>query len=124
MKYLQECIKENIQIPKSDLEKVTACFQPRHLKKGAYFLKPETICREMAFIQSGYLRMFDLVDGKEITFWIGGSGTFITSLSSFGFESINYWTIQAVTESQLLVINRQNHLKLLTGAAKRRFNGG
>ncbi len=66
----------------------------------------------MAFIESGYLRMFDLIDGKEITFWIGSNGKFITSLSSFVFETPNFWNIQAVTDCTLHVIDRDTHSKL------------
>ena len=66
----------------------------------------------MAFIESGYMRMYNLVDGKEITFWIGSEGRFITSLSSFIFETNNMWNIQAITDCRLYVINRDNHFKL------------
>lgn len=118
MKKLRDCISENIQISIKDLDAITACFEARNLKKGEYFLKPESICREMAFIQSGYLRMFDLADGKEITLWIGSNGSFITSLTSFVFKSINYWTIQAVTDCHLQVINRAKHFELLNKIPK------
>ncbi|PCJ86408.1 MAG: cyclic nucleotide-binding protein [Flavobacteriales bacterium] len=113
MKQLHECISENIQIIKDDLSEIISKFQFRDLKKGEYLLMSGNKCREMAFIESGYLRMFDLADGKEITLWIGSNSSFITSLSSFVFETPNYWNIQAVTDCKLLVISRQAHFELL-----------
>lgn len=113
MKSLQECILEHIQINKDDLAVIGSRFEPRELKKGKYFLNSGNICREMAFIESGYMRMFDLVDGKEITPWIGSRGSFITSLSSFIFETPNQWNLQAVTDCSLLVISRKDHFELL-----------
>jgi len=66
----------------------------------------------MAFIESGYMRMYDIIEGKEITFWIGSRGKFITSLSSFIFETENIWNIQAITDCTLYVISRENHFEL------------
>ncbi len=66
----------------------------------------------MAFIESGYMRIFDIVDGKEITLWIGGNGRFVTSLSSFIFETKNNWNIQAITDCKLYIITRENHFRL------------
>ena len=101
-----------------DLDTVVGKFERRQLKKGDYFLTSGTICREMAFIETGYLRMFNIADGKEITFWIGNDGRFITSLSSFVFESPNFWNIQAVTDCSLQVINRKDHFELCKQQAK------
>lgn len=66
----------------------------------------------MAFIESGYMRMYDIADGKEITLWIGSTGKFMTSLSSFVFQTSNNWNIQAITDCKLYVINRENHFNL------------
>lgn len=94
------------------IENILSVFEPLQLKKGEYFLESGKICHHMAFIASGYLRMYDIVDGKEITLWIGSQGKFITSLSSFVFETSNMWNIQAITDCTLYVIHREQHFKL------------
>ena len=113
MKELQTCIAEHIQIHPDDMALILSRFQPKTLKKGDFLLKSRSICREMAFVRSGYLRTYDLVDGKEITIWIASTGSFITSLTSFIYEKINYWNIQAITDCELMVINRKDHFDLL-----------
>jgi len=112
MEQLRNCISNQIDIDKNSLESIVSSFEVKTVKKGDFFLKSGKVCRKMAFIISGYLRMYDIVDGKEITFWVGSSGKFITSLSSFIFETENFWNIQAVTDCEILVIRREKHFEL------------
>ncbi|MCH2226037.1 MAG: Crp/Fnr family transcriptional regulator [Crocinitomicaceae bacterium] len=112
MEELGNCISNQISIGRESLERIVSSFTPKNIEKGEFLLKSGTICREMAFIQTGYLRMFDIADGKEITFWIGSKGKFITSLSSFIFQSENYWNIQAISECTVLTISRHRHFEL------------
>ena len=112
MEKLRECISNQISIDKDALDSIISLFEIRKIKKGQFFLESGKICREMAFVESGYLRMYDIADGKEITFWIASDGKFITSLSSFVFECENNWNIQALTDCILFVIERENHFEL------------
>ncbi len=112
MEQLKNCIAGQIDIDKKSLNSIISFFEVQDLKKGASLLEAGKICRQMAFIESGYLRMYDIADGKEITLWIGSGGKFITSLSSFVFETENYWNIQALTDSRINVISRNNHFAL------------
>ena len=112
MKKLKDCISNQISIDKNSMDDILSVFEPVKISQGEFFLKSGRNCRQMAFIESGYMRMYDIVEGKEITFWIGSNGKFITSLSSFIFETNNIWNIQAITDCKLYIINRENHFKL------------
>ncbi len=112
MQLLKKAISDRVETSDELLDIIVSNFEILDLKKGDFFLRSGALCDKMAFIESGYLRMFDIVDGKEITLWIAGSGNFITSLSSFVFQTTNFWNIQAVTDSRLSVISRTDHLKL------------
>lgn len=112
MEQLKNCISNQVTIDSESLDMVLSMFRPVSIRKGEYFLQSGTICREMAFIESGFLRMYNIADGKEVTFWIGTSGRFITSLSSFIFQTANFWNIQAVTDCKLHVISREKHFEL------------
>lgn len=101
------------------MDSILSAFKPVELNKGEFLLKSGNICRQMAFIESGYVRMYDIVDGKEITLWIGSEGKFITSVSSFIFGTNNIWNIQAITDCKLFVINREDHFKLNKEEPKR-----
>ena len=118
MKQLKECISSQVLIGDSAMANILAVFEPVHVSKGDFFLKSGNVCRQMAFIESGYMRMYDIANGKEITLWIGSEGRFITSLSSFVFQTNNMWNIQAITDCKLYVINRENHFNLCKSEPK------
>ncbi|MDB2606146.1 Crp/Fnr family transcriptional regulator [Zobellia sp.] len=112
MEKLKNCILSQVSVEQSSMDSILSVFEPLEISKGKFFIKSGKTCRQMAFIASGYMRMYDIVDGKEITLWIGSESRFITSLSSFIFETHNIWNIQAITDCELYVINRENHFKL------------
>lgn len=118
MDKLRKCVQEQVSIGESAMNSILDAFETVDLEKGAFFVRSGTICREMAFIESGYLRMYDLAQGKEITLWIGGEGRFITSLSSFVFQTSNHWNIQAITDCRLRVISRERHFELTRSEPK------
>lgn len=112
MNKLREYILNQVSVDANSMDVILSNFTPMELNKGEFFLKAGKICKHMAFIESGYIRMYDIVNGKEITLWIGSEGKFITSLSSFVFETNNIWNIQAITNCKIYVISRENHFKL------------
>ena len=113
MKTIQDCISEHVSISQGDLARIEEKFHHRSLKKGEFLLETGQLSREMAFISEGYIRIFSYADGKEITLWIGSNGSFVTSLSSFVFQTANHWNIQAITDSEVLVIVREDFDYLL-----------
>lgn len=115
---LENCITEHVSLPGQELEEIVSQFQSRTLSKGEFLLESGQLAREMAFIESGYFRMYDLAEGKEITLWIGSNASFITSLSSFVFQTPNFWNIQAITDAQIQVISREAHFDLLNRLPK------
>jgi len=112
MEKLKNCILSQVAIEKKSMDNILSVFEPLEINKGEFLIKSGKICRKMAFIESGYMRLYDIANGKEITLWIGSNGRFITSLSSFIFETKNNWNIQAITNCKLYIINRKNHFRL------------
>lgn len=112
MELLKDCISKQVSIDKESLENILSMFEVEELKKSDYFLHSGNVCRKMAFIETGYLRMYDFADGREITLWIGSGGKFITSISSYVFQTGSMWNIQALTDCKLHVITKEKHLRL------------
>lgn len=63
---LRKCISEQVQIPEKAMEDILSRFQPQVLKAWETFIEPGRICKKMAYIQSGILRVYNIADGKEI----------------------------------------------------------
>ena len=99
-------------IQQDDLKKISSLFHLSTITKGDYFLKTGKFCDKLSFIQSGLLRIYANSDDKEVTQWISKQGYFVTDLSSLLFQTPARWTIQALTDTVLYTINREDYIKI------------
>lgn len=114
MSELENFVASNFGIATpNEIEAITSLFEFSKVKKGEKLLESGDSCKEMVFIQSGYLRMFNLTDGNEVTQWISSKGTFASDLSSFYFDTPSRWTIQALVDSELYTISKIDYDKIL-----------
>jgi CRP/FNR family transcriptional regulator, anaerobic regulatory protein len=95
-----------------DLKTIVSFFELNVIKKGAFLLKSGKRCDKLSFVQSGFLRMFAATDDKEVTQWISTKGSFSTDLSSFIFETPSRWTIQALVDTELYTITKEDYKKI------------
>ena len=99
-------------IQTNELNSISSLFHLTSLKKGDYLLKAGKRCDKLSFIQSGLLRMFVVTDDKEVTQWISTKGYFSTDLSSYVFENPPRWTIQALVDSEIYTITKEDYKKI------------
>jgi CRP/FNR family transcriptional regulator, anaerobic regulatory protein len=96
----------------SDLKTIVSFFGLNMIKKGGFLLKSGKRCDKLCFVQSGFLRIFAETDDKEVTQWISTKGSFSTDLSSFIFETPARWTIQALVDTELYTITKEDYKKI------------
>lgn len=99
-------------IQQDDMQTISSLFHLTTIKKGDYFLETGKPCDKLSFVQSGLLRVFAATEDKEVTQWISTKGYFITDLASLLFESPARWTIQALTDTVLYTIQREDYIRL------------
>jgi CRP-like cAMP-binding protein len=99
-------------VDSSELEQISSLFTPTTLHKGEFFLKSGKDCNKLSFIQSGMLRIYVATEEKDITQWISTKGYFVTDLSSLIFETPARWTIQALTDTELFTISREDYNRI------------
>jgi len=85
------------------LESIT---EVKHLKKNDIFINESDIANEIAFTNSGYLRVYYNHDGEEITRDITPLHSFVTALPSFISQKPSFEIIKAVTDCELITINK------------------
>lgn len=100
------------QLTDQELSIIRSYFYEEKLQKNQVFTKSGKICDRLSIIKSGILRVYTLSNGKEITQWISTENYLLTEVMGFFFEQPNRWTIQTLTETELLTINKANYLKL------------
>ncbi|NBC05255.1 MAG: cyclic nucleotide-binding domain-containing protein [Bacteroidetes bacterium] len=110
---LRKCISEQVTIADEVMDNILSRFHPQILQPGENFIEPNRICRKLAYIQKGVLRLYNYADGQEITLWLANKNRFITDLSSFIHQRSARWRIEAVAPSILLTITREEHYKLI-----------
>jgi len=70
------------------------------------------------FLKKGLLRGWTLHDGKEITFQFLFEKQFFCSIESFWYNKPSQYTVEAIEDAELLVIDKKQMLDLLTQDVK------
>jgi CRP-like cAMP-binding protein len=89
------------------------CFEQVILSQGEYLLTEGKICRHLYFLESGAVRGFYNLEGKEITYWFGFENDFVASFHSFTTAQPAVDNIQLLEGSILWSIKKDSLTKLL-----------
>lgn len=109
---LQKFFRFFIDFSEEELNEVCNFFQFRKFKKGEYLYKPGEIATETGFIMKGVFRVYYLVDGKESTRFLGCENIFITSSLSFTTQVPSIEYVEALENSELLMLSHQDLQKM------------
>ncbi len=102
-------IRKITPISDTEFDETIIFFQEQTLKKGDYFVKQGKICRQIAFINKGFLRTFYLNNkAEETTSCFCKENTLTTSYKSFILQQPSALSIQALEHTELLVIDYEN----------------
>jgi len=87
----------------------------KKLRKRQYLLQEREVCKYVAFVSKGMLRSY-LVDAKnnEHIIQFAPEGWFISDLSSFITEDQSNLNIDALEDSELILISKAAHVYLET----------
>lgn len=105
MTELENYIHNILGVEPNEVSQIITFFKRVQIKKGEFFLKSGMSANNLAFVQSGLLREFVEIEGKEITKWITSKGYFVVDLGSFVFGKSARWNIQALTDCELYLID-------------------
>jgi CRP-like cAMP-binding protein len=101
-----------------DLHTIVSLFKLTTIKKGDFLLEAGKRCVTLSFVESGILRVFATTDGKEVTQWISQEGYFSADIASFIFETPSRWTIQALVNTEVYIISREDYNKIGDSVSK------
>jgi len=77
-----------------------------HLQAKDFFIKEKETCQEMAFVNSGVLRMYYLSpEGKEINTMFFFENDFVTSYQSLLLQQPGRYFIQALANCELIIVS-------------------
>jgi len=91
----------------------TTFFAPKKLRKRQYVLQAGDVCKWLVFIERGCLRLYSIDDlGKEHVLRFGIEGWWMTDLESFQGLKPSAANIDALEDSELLLIGPESLQKL------------
>ncbi len=106
-------IRKVTPISDAEFEQTVIFFKEQILQKGDFFVKQGKICQQIAFINKGALRAFYINDkAEETTSCFCTQNSLTTSYKSFILQQPSTLSIQALEDSELLVIDHDNLQKL------------
>lgn len=106
MNKLKEFLQKLTPISDKEFDNSKDSFSEVHLKKGDFFVQQGKVCRQIAFINSGTLRTFYLNDrAEEITSCFCTENSLTTSYKSFILQEPSSLSIQAIEDTELIVIH-------------------
>ena len=106
-------IRQLTPISDIEFEQTVVFFKEQTLRKGDFFVRQDKICRQIAFINKGTLRVFYLNDkAEETTSCFCAENSLTTSYKSFVLQQPSHLSIQALEDTELLVIDYEHLQKL------------
>lgn len=112
---LHQKINEVIQISEEDFALAKTLFLPKKLRKKRYLLQDGDPCKYTIFVEQGLLRSFTIDEkGNEHILQFSVKGWWAADLYSFLTGEPSNYNIQALEDSELLLITQPSWEELLT----------
>lgn len=111
--HFKQFLQKIAPITDDEFEAAIPYFSELILKKNDFFVRQDKPCNHIAFILKGTLRTFYLNEkAEETTACFCTENNFSTSYKSFILQEPSNVQLQAIEETHLLVIDRENLSKL------------
>lgn len=99
-------IRQTVSISDQEFDETVKFFKEKTIQKGEHFLKQGEVCRHIAYINEGLFRTYYFNDkAEEITSCFCVKNAITTSYKSFIDQQTSKLSIQALEDTQILVID-------------------
>lgn len=107
--FLQKKINETIDITDEEFEYAQTLFLPKKLRKKHFLLQEGEPCLYTTFVEKGLLRSFITDEkGSEHILQFGMQGWWVADLYSFLTGEVSEYNIEALEDSELLLITKSS----------------
>ena len=107
-------LDEKIKLTEEEKELCKSFFTPKKLRKRQYILQEGDVCKYTAFVEKGMLRSYTIDEkGNEHIMQFAFEGWWIADQFSFLTGEPAIYTIDALEDSELLLLSKQAEEQLL-----------
>ncbi len=105
---------ERVQLTHQEEEEIKHFLKPKKLRRKQYLLQEGDVCKNIAFIEKGALKAYTVDDtGNEHILQFGLEGWTISDLFSFITGEPATYNIDAIEDSELVLISKTAHDQML-----------
>jgi CRP/FNR family transcriptional regulator, anaerobic regulatory protein len=101
-------VKQFVDFDKDEIQAMINRVNFIRLKKNEIFINKGDIANQISFTNKGYLRVYYLHNGEEITRDITPLHSFATALPSFISQTPSFEIISAITDCELITIHKKD----------------
>ena len=113
MEIFKEYIKKRISVTDEQLELITSSYTPTTVKRKNFVLRAGEICHFEGFVKKGSFKIFYLTpNGEEHILYFAIEEWWISDIASFNDQEPAQLYIQALEDSEILVISRKQKERL------------
>ena len=106
--------RQKVALSPEEEELVKHYLKPKKLRKKQYLLQEGDVCRSIAFIEKGVMKAYSTDEkGNEHIIQFGLEGWLISDLYSFLTGEPAVYNIDAIEDSELVLVSRTAHDELL-----------
>ena len=109
---IEQIIARCYPLPPASMERLKACLAETAYPKGHCVLRMGRVERDVFYIKQGIARAYTLIDGKDVTFWIGKEGATIVSMKGYVSNEAGYETVELMEDSVLYALKRDDLQRL------------
>jgi CRP-like cAMP-binding protein len=102
-------IEEKIKLSDSEKDICKSLFSPKKLRRRQYILQQDDICKNLIFVEKGILRSYSVdTKGNEHILQFAPEGWWISDIFSFLTGEAAVYNIEAIEDSELLLISNSS----------------
>lgn len=106
---LRKNVEKHVQISDADFERFCSCFSFHKISKKQFLLQAGQVCKFEGFVNKGCFRIYYLDEnGFEQVLYFGIEDWWITDIDSFTNNVPSILNIEALEDSEVLLINPPN----------------
>ena len=98
---LKKFISEYVQLPEEVMLDVLSKFKKKIIKKNEFVLQEGEVCKDLIFVQSGCLRLYNIQDDIEVSVWFALKHSSAIEIYSFISETPTNYFLQAIETTEI-----------------------
>jgi len=105
--------REKVPLTAQEEEHIKSYLTPKKYRKRQYLLQEGDVCKTLAFVEKGLLRQYLVDDAGEHIIQFAKEGWTIADLLSFLASEPSSYNIDAIEDSEVILIGKTAHEELL-----------